>query len=197
MICKSSVCVYLDTALNHLILDMEIFLIFWSVYLMKAKLPSCVPWRDVESEDTVPVILNLGTRWGWEVSFISHHLPVGKLPWFPLVGVWVVQRVNPDILNMRRISYHCWELHHDSWNRDQIVEILCEVCCLSFQFFWRYENSGSTIQCSVPTLHHLHREFRFSHFYIISYTQASNANPYHPFTSLIGELQTSQFCRRY
>jgi len=43
----------------------------------------------------------------------------------------------------------------------------------------------------------MHREFIFSHIYIISYSQASNANLYHPFTSLFGERLTSELCRRY
>jgi len=48
-----------------------------------------------------------------------------------------------DLLPLLRIA--------SSFLEHKIVEVLCKVCYLRFQFLWRYENSGSTIQCSVPT----------------------------------------------
>jgi len=142
---------YLDTALNHLVLDMEIFLIFWSGYFDENEVALMHTMKTRGIWRYSSVILNLGTRWGWVVTFISHHLPLGKVSWFPLVGGWVVQRANLDILNMRRISYHCWKLNHDSWNIQKIVEVIFEVCYLNFQFLWRDQNNRSTIQCSIPT----------------------------------------------
>jgi hypothetical protein len=57
------------------------------------------------SGDIAPLIRNLGTRWGWVVSFTRRPLyPQGKASVTHLIGDWVGRRVDVDAMAKRKIA---------------------------------------------------------------------------------------------
>jgi hypothetical protein len=64
------------------------------------------------SGSIVPTILNLGTRWRSAVRLIpSHFASGGKSFQYILNRRLMGCRVNPDVLEKRKISCPCWDLN--------------------------------------------------------------------------------------